>query len=163
MYCNCLLMTHTRELGPILGNLDPYSGTLNLTRTRLCTKVPKYNTLKKALIFCIFFDKCLKSYLYTNHWCLASLSCLMGHRIWIWAQKDWFYLEILGQEVGPISMTRTVSLLLTDSSLGDFFFSKWRIKRTCFLFISKSQATPWILFVFACHVWPDPIMSTSTK
>jgi hypothetical protein len=100
MYCNCLLMTRTWELGPVLGNLDPYSGTLNLTRTRLCTKV--------SLIFCIFFDKCLKSYFYTNHWCLASLSCLMGHRIWIWAQKDWFYLEILGQEVGYISVTRTV-------------------------------------------------------
>jgi hypothetical protein len=54
MYCNCLLMTRTWELGPILGNLDPYSETLNLTRTRLCTKVPEYNTLKKSLIFCIF-------------------------------------------------------------------------------------------------------------
>ena len=29
---------------PILGNLDPYSGILNLTRTCLCTQVPKYNT-----------------------------------------------------------------------------------------------------------------------
>ena len=28
----------------------------------------------------------------------------MGHRIRIWAQKDWFYPEILGQEVGPISV-----------------------------------------------------------
>ena len=32
-------------MGPVLGNLDPYSGTLNLTRTCLCTQVPKYNTL----------------------------------------------------------------------------------------------------------------------
>ena len=32
----------------------------------------------------------------------------MGHRIRIWADKDWFYLEILGPEVGPISVTCTV-------------------------------------------------------
>ena len=32
----------------------------------------------------------------------------MGHRIRIWAQKDWFYPEILGREVGPISVTHTV-------------------------------------------------------
>ena len=31
-------------MGPVLGNLDPYLGTLNLTCTRLCTQVPKYNT-----------------------------------------------------------------------------------------------------------------------
>ena len=43
--------TRTREprpkeipsLGPVLGNLDPYLGTLNLTRTRLCTQVSEYN------------------------------------------------------------------------------------------------------------------------
>jgi hypothetical protein len=54
-------------MGPVLGNLDPYSGTLILTRTRLCTQVPEYNTLKKSLMFCILFDKCLKSYFYANH------------------------------------------------------------------------------------------------
>ena len=32
-------------MGPVLGNLDPYSGTLNLTRICLCTQVLKYNTL----------------------------------------------------------------------------------------------------------------------
>ena len=31
-------------MGPVLGNLDLHSGTLNLTRTRLCTQVPEYNT-----------------------------------------------------------------------------------------------------------------------
>ena len=56
MYCNCLLMTCTRELRPVLGNMDPYSGTLNLTRTRLCTKVPEYNTLKKKPHILYFFD-----------------------------------------------------------------------------------------------------------
>ena len=32
----------------------------------------------------------------------------MGHRIQIWAQKDLFYPQILGRDVGPISVTRTV-------------------------------------------------------
>ena len=35
---------------------------------------------------------------------LVNLPCPMGHRIQILAQKDWFYPEILGQEVGPISV-----------------------------------------------------------
>ena len=26
---------------PVLGNMDPYLGTFNLTRTRLCTQVPE--------------------------------------------------------------------------------------------------------------------------
>ena len=38
-------------MGPVLGNLDPYSGTFNLTRTRLCTQVPEYNTLKNPSYF----------------------------------------------------------------------------------------------------------------
>ena len=54
-------------MGTVLGNLDLYSGTLNLTCTRLCTQVPEYNILEESLIFCIFFDKCLKSYFYDNH------------------------------------------------------------------------------------------------
>ena len=48
----------------------------------------------------------------------------MGHRIRIWAQKDWFYPEISGREVVPISVTRTVYhrlLLLVNIS------NKWQI------------------------------------
>ena len=42
VYWNCLPMSRTQELIPVLRNLDPYSGTL--TRTRLCSKGLKYNT-----------------------------------------------------------------------------------------------------------------------
>ena len=109
----------TREPGPVLGNLDlnrslvwdPYSGgTLNLTCTRLCTQVPEYNTFKKSLIFCILLDKCLKSYFYDNHWCFATLPCLMGHRNWIWVQKR----LVLARDMlaGSISVTRTVCIEL---------------------------------------------------
>ena len=38
----------------------------------------------------------------------AILPCPMGHRIQIWAQKNWFYLEILVREVGPILVTHMV-------------------------------------------------------
>ena len=41
-------MTRTWELRPVLGNLDPYSGTLKQTRTRLCTQVPEYGRQKKT-------------------------------------------------------------------------------------------------------------------
>ena len=34
------------SMKPVLGNLDPYSGTW--TRTRLCTQVPEYNTFYKG-------------------------------------------------------------------------------------------------------------------
>ena len=34
----------------------------------------------------------------------------MGHRISIWAQKDRFEPEVLGREVVPISVTRTLEL-----------------------------------------------------
>ena len=51
-----------------------------------------------------FTNKCPNSYFYCNHWCLTILQCPLGHRIWIWAQKNWFYLELLGQEVGPVSV-----------------------------------------------------------
>ena len=38
----------------------------------------------------------------------GNLPYPMGHMIPIWAQKYWFLLEILGQEVGPISVGHTV-------------------------------------------------------
>ena len=39
---------------------------------------------------------------------LGNLSCPKDHRIQIWSQNDCFQLEILGREVGPISVTLTV-------------------------------------------------------
>ena len=54
-------------MGPVLGNLDLYSGTLKLTHTLLCTKDPEYNTLKNPSYFVFLFDKCLKYYFYANH------------------------------------------------------------------------------------------------
>ena len=48
-----------KRRGPVLWNLDPYSGTLNLTRTLflVCTQVSEYNTLKKLsyFVFCILY------------------------------------------------------------------------------------------------------------
>ena len=41
-------LTRTQELRPILRNLDPYSGTLKLIRTRLCTQVHEYGRQKKT-------------------------------------------------------------------------------------------------------------------
>ena len=38
----------------------------------------------------------------------VNLPCPMGHMIPIWAQKYWFWQEILGREVGPISVGHTV-------------------------------------------------------
>ena len=40
-------LTHNWELRPVLGNLDPYSGTLKLARTQL----PEYRRQKSHLIF----------------------------------------------------------------------------------------------------------------
>jgi hypothetical protein len=107
--------TRTREPGPVLGNLDPYSGT---SRTCLCTQVPEYGTHKKTPHIWVFYNKCLNSYFYSNHWCLAILPCPMGYRFWIWTQKDWFYPEILCREVGPILVTHTVH---SNSFLHKFF------------------------------------------
>ena len=37
------------------------------------------------------------------------LPCLMGHRIGIWVQKYLFYAQLIGQVVGPMSVTPTVA------------------------------------------------------
>ena len=91
---------------------NPYSGTWTRTRELpvlvYVLKSPRTGHTKNPPIFGLFCNKFLNSHFYINHWCLAILPCLMGHRIRIWAQKNWFYPEIVGREVGPISVTHTV-------------------------------------------------------
>ena len=50
MQWNCLHMTRTWEIRPVLGNLDPYSGTHSI-----CSKGPKYNTHQKNASYFIIF------------------------------------------------------------------------------------------------------------
>ena len=50
-------LTRTQELRPVLGNLDPYSGTLKLTCTRLCTQVPEYRRQNNTPRICFFDSK----------------------------------------------------------------------------------------------------------
>ena len=131
----------------VLGNLDPYSGTWTRTWELpvlvYVFKSPSTGHTRKHPIFRVFCNKCLNSYFYTNHWCLAILPCPMGHRIRIWAQKDWFFPEILGREVGPISVTHTVYFFCTQ-------IGSWRLLLHHFVFVCyfcKIQTEKWLNFL----------------
>ena len=48
-------LTRTREPWPVLKNLDPYSGTLNLYD--FCTQVPEFGRQKKSQIWFLYNKK----------------------------------------------------------------------------------------------------------
>jgi hypothetical protein len=71
---------------PVLGNFDPYSGTcpysgtLKLTCTRLCTKDPEYNTLKNPsyFVFCLINVLNIISMLIIDALLLCHVSWVIG-------------------------------------------------------------------------------------